>query len=151
MTRITKLAFGALVVAALAIVAVCQGQPPSNGGRYSDAKVDLSSDGKTITVSPAVALVSREAQAKTPFQWVIGKLPEGTTLEIDFRVQGTQKGPFKRTGPGLMGRYSGGSGSTIPAGGLLGEGRSIWKYDVILRDKDGNDLAATDPAIVIMD
>lgn len=153
MTRVSKLAFGALIVAAVAIVAVCNGQTKRGGETYSDAKVDLSSDGKTITANPAVALVSRAVHAKTPFQWVIGTLPEGATLEIDFRVMGTQKGPFKRAAgaPWPMGRYAGGSGSTITAGPLTGEGRAIWQYDVVLRDKDGNDIAAIDPGIVIME
>src|SRR5262249_46712496 len=152
MTRVAKLVFGTLIVVAVAIVAVCTPQTPREGG-YIDTKVDLSSDGKTITASPAVALVSRAAQAKTPFKWVIGTLPEGSTLEIDFRVQGTQKGPFKRAAGATwpMGRYAGGSGSTITTGPLLGEGREVWKYDVVLRDKDGNDLAATDPVVVIME
>jgi len=152
MTRVAKLAFGVLSVAAIAIVSVCNGQTPKDGGTvYYDAKVDLSSDGKTITVSPLVAVVSRAAQAKTPFQWVIGKLPDGYTLEIDMRVQDGRKGPFKRSGTAPMGRYSGGSGATLPAGALLGEGREVWKYDVVLRDKDGHDQAAIDPVIVIME
>lgn len=152
MTRVAKLAFGVLSVAAIAIVSVCNGQTPKDGGpAYNDAKVDLSSDGTTITVSPLIALVSRSAQAKTPFQWVIGKLPDGYTLEIDIRVQGGHKGPFKRPGTAPMGRYSGGSGATLPAGALVGEGREVWKYEVVLRDRDGNDHAAIDPMIVIME
>src|SRR5262245_43548686 len=123
MNRVAKLAFGTLIMAAIAIVAVCNGQTPRGGGPSYDYQVDFTSDGKTITPSTPVALLSRADQAAHPFQWSIGALPEGTTLEIDIRVQNGRKGPFKRAGGGPMGRYSGGANSKIPAGALEGSGR----------------------------
>jgi len=146
---------GVLTVLALSVVTLCSGQPrpsPSPKGGYAsyDTEVTFDSDGEKITVSQPVAIVSRNP--KTPFKWVIGKLPEGYTLEIDFRVMGTRKGPFARVGNGVQGRYTGTSGQTLPAGNLPDRGeREIWKYDVVLRDREGSQKAAIAPAIIIME
>jgi hypothetical protein len=153
MTRFGQLMLGVLTVLALSVVTLCSGQPrPSPKPEYPsyDTQVSFDSDGEKITVSQPVAIVSRNP--KTPFKWVIGKLPEGYTLEIDFRVMGTRKGPFGRVGNGVQGRYAGTSGQTLPAGDLPARGeREIWKYDVVLRDREGNQKAAIDPAIIIME
>src|SRR5262245_15856992 len=115
MTRLAKLATGALSIVVVAAVTVCNGQvPKGHEGSYKpDAEVEITSDGKTITVKPLVALVSIADQKAHPFQWVIGKLPEGFTLEIDINAEGSRKGPFRRVkdgnGPWAMGRYTGSS------------------------------------------
>jgi hypothetical protein len=152
MRRVGQLTLGVLTVAALGVVTLCSGQPsPSPKPRgYSDTQVSFDSDGETIKVSQPVAIVSRSSG--TPFKWVIGKLPEGYTLEIDFRVMGTRKGPFNRVPGGVQGRYTGTSGQTLPAGDLPATGeREVWKYDVVVRDREGNQKTATDPAIIIME
>jgi hypothetical protein len=155
MTRVGQLTLGVLTVLALGVVTLCSGQPgprPSPKGGYAayDTQVTLDSDGEKISASPMVAVVSRSAA--TPFQWVVGKLPEGFTLEIDFRVVGTRKGPFSRVGNGVQGRYTGTSGQKLPAGALPATGeREVWKYDVVLRDREGNHKTAIDPMIVIME
>ncbi len=157
MTRFGKLAFGVLSVLAVAGVTLCGGEtrkpaawPPEYG---PDTQVNLSSDGNTITVDRAVAIVSRQASLKQPFQWVIGSLPDGYTLEIDFRVQDTRKGPF---GPPadtvVQGRYVGTANKTLRAGSLAETGpREVWKYDVVLRDRENKQKTAIDPAIIIME
>jgi hypothetical protein len=152
MTRIGKYALG--VIGLLAVGgAVCNGQGQTKGRSVAavpyDTEVALTSDGKTITATPPIAIVSRGSG--TPFKWVVGSLPDGSTLEIDIRVQGTRKGPFARTEAGPQGRYVGRSGQSLPAGALQGAGREIWKYDVVLRDRDGNNVTAVDPAIIIME
>jgi hypothetical protein len=155
MRRVGKLTLGVLTMVALGVVTLCSGQPrptptPKGGYPVYDTQVTFDSDGEKITVSQPVAVVSRSAS--TPFKWVIGKLPEGYTLEIDFRVMGTRKGPFNRVTGGVQGRYTGTSGQTLPAGDLPASGeREVWKYDVIVRDREGNHKTATDPAIIIME
>src|SRR5215813_12013243 len=122
MRRIGKLTLSVVTVLALGVVTLCSGQPaPSPSPRgYSDSQVSFDSDGETIKVSQPVAIVSRSS--KMPFKWVIGKLPDGYTLEIDFRVMGTRKGPFSRVPGGVQGRYTGASGQTLPAGDLPATG-----------------------------
>jgi hypothetical protein len=153
MTRVGQLTLGVLAVLALGVVTLCSGQPSPKGpaAAYApDTQVTVESDGSKISVSPSVAVVSR--RSATPFKWVIGKLPEGYTVEIDFRVQGTRKGPFGRVSGGVQGRYTGTSGQTLPAGELPATGeREVWKYDLVLRDGEGNHKTAIDPAIIIME
>jgi hypothetical protein len=153
MTRVGRLSLGVLTVLALGVVTLCNGQPSPKttpGGYLPDTQVTFESDGERITATPAIALVSR--RSTTPFKWVIGKLPEGYTVEIDFRVQGTRKGPFGRVPGGVQGRYAGTSGQTLPAGDLSATGeREVWKYDLVVRDRDGNHRTALDPAIIIME
>lgn len=157
MTRFGKVTLGVLTVLALAGVTLCNGQSQARAAwpteHGPDTQVALSSDGQTITVSRPVAILSRAASKATPFTWAIGTLPDGDKLEIDFRVQGARKGPFTRPEQSKdpQGRYTATANQTIAAGPLPGEGREVWKYDVILRDKDGNHKTAIDPAVIIME
>jgi hypothetical protein len=158
MPRFGKLALGVLTILAVAGVTLCVGEtrkPAAWPSEYGpDTQVKLSSDGKTITVENAVAIVSRRASIKQPFQWVIGSLPDGYTLEIDFRVQDTRKGPFGPPGADAVvpGRYVGTANRTLAAGTLAETGpREVWKYDVVLRDRESRHKTAIDPAIIIME
>lgn len=158
MTRFGKLAFGVLTILAVAGVTLCVGEtrkPAAWPADYGpDTQVNLSSDGNSIKVDRPVAIISRKASAKQPFQWVIGSLPDGYTLEIDFRVQDSRKGPFGPPFPDAVveGRYAGAANKTLGAGTLAETGpREVWKYDVVLRDRENKHKTAIDPAIIIME
>jgi hypothetical protein len=110
-----------------------------------EAKVSYDPATKVLTVTPAIAVIVKESD----FKWQVGKLPDRHTIEIDFRVHDGRKGPFKRSAEGTTGRYKGGSDSEVKAGAVDYKGRDAWKYDVILRDGAGNDVAAIDPMVII--
>lgn len=99
-----------------------------------------------IVADPMVALV--KVGGRLAFQAVeAGDL----VLELDFNVTGTSKGPFSVWDKGerpVRGRIqlTGNERAEVGYDKALGEG--IWKYEIVLRDKNGKDLAALDPAAV---
>jgi hypothetical protein len=70
-------------------------------------------------------------------------------VEFDFRVHEGRKGPFVRPGGGATGRYKGDSESEVRAGAVANAPRDAWKYDVVVRDASGNDVAGIDPMIIV--
>jgi hypothetical protein len=155
MTRVGHLTLGVLTGLALGVVTLCNGQSQAKAawpaGYGPDTEVTIASDGRSITISKAVAIVSRSAA--TRFAFKIGSLPEGHKVEVDFEVQGTRKGPFARAEGAAdpQGRFTGGANATLTTGPLTGEGREVWKYEVVLRDAKDNHVTAIDPMIVIME
>ena len=131
----------------LLYAAACNGQTPPPGTTTIplDAKATVSFANGKPSVEPAVAIVSSKS---AEFEWVVGDLPAGYTIEIDFRVHEGAKGPFKAK-KSSTGRYTGGAGAKISAGQVVNKGRNGWKYDLIIRDADGNDKGAIDPMIII--
>jgi hypothetical protein len=126
--------------------AACNGQtPPAGTAIPTDAKATVSFVNGKPSVEPVVAIVSSKAPE---FQWVVGKLPDGYTVEIDFRVHDGAKGPFKAK-KSSTGRYTGGTDAKIPAGEVVNKGRNGWKYDLVIRDADGNDQGAIDPMVIV--
>jgi hypothetical protein len=69
-------------------------------------------------------------------------LSEGYTLEIDFKTQDGTRGPFSGGTP--RGRYT--LSAKAPSGPSGASDRDgYWKYEVVLRDASGKDVAAIDP------
>ncbi len=150
MTKVGEWALRTMTVLVLVEVSSGQAMRAAEGARAVvpvDTEVKISFDGRSISVEPRLAFVS----SKSPFRWVVGSVRGGASLEIDFRVQGTRKGPFERPKGGFTGRYTAKPGETVPAGGVAQGGREAWKYDLIVRDEGGKDLAATDPMIIIIE
>jgi hypothetical protein len=149
--RSARLCIGFVVgVGLLGAALVACAQTPSKDARISvavDAKADVAFDAatKTITVTPRVAVLGKG----TEFRWVVGRLPAGYTVEFDFRVHEGRKGPFVRPGSGATGRYKGESESEVRAGAVANAPRDAWKYDVVVRDASGNDVAGIDPMIIV--
>ena len=136
---------GFVLSVGLLYAAACNGQTPPPATIPMDAKATVSFANGTPSVEPAVAIVSSKGGE---FQWVVGTLPDGYTVEIDFRVHDGAKGPFKAK-KSSTGRYTGGSGAKIGAGEVVNKNRNGWKYDLVIRDADGNDKGAIDPMIII--
>ena len=84
-------------------------------------------------------------------------LPSGYSLEIDFRSQGGFKGPFLQTANTtsrpVRGRYLLNSRQLAIESGKVDlehfPAPSVWKYEVVLRGADNQDLVATDPMGVL--
>lgn len=153
MTRVGKFAFGAITILAVG-GAVCDGQSQSQTGGPKtvdsvviDEQIALDVDvaRRTISVDKPIAIIKHN----TLFSWRV-TVPAGHELEIDFRVQGTRKGPFARPSSGFTGRYLAKEGTTvIPAGEVVVRQRAVYKYDVILwKVNPREDVAAIDPMIV---
>jgi hypothetical protein len=136
---------GFVLSVGLLYAAACNGQTPPPATIPFDAKATVSFAGGKPSVEPAVAIVSSKAGE---FQWAVGDLPAGYAVEIDFRVHDGAKGPFKAK-KSSTGRYTGRAGEKIGAGEVVNKGRNGWKYDLIIRDADGNDQGAIDPMIII--
>jgi len=125
-----------------------QSKPPVGASITLDdeAKIAFDPGSKTLTVTPAIAIITKG----TAFKWVVGKLPEGYSVEIDFRVHAGRKGPFARSTDGTTGRFKGNSEAEVKAGVVESyQTRDAWKYDVIVRDGKGVDVAAIDPMVII--
>ena len=96
---------------------------------------------RITSVKPAVAIVTRQGVT-----WDVVGLSARYAVEIDFRVQGTKKGPFGAARP--RGRYLARKDGPIRSHESDQKG-GVWKYDVILRNADGVDVHAIDPSIII--
>ena len=149
-TRFRRLAVASTVIAGagLAVFVACQASPPVQGDSDCipfDKSVTLTTKGDQIVAQPMVAVV-RPGETLT---FVAEDLGE-RILEIDFNVQGTRKGPFleytkdRPRGRFLLSREAG--KLTVTYDKAAGEG--VWKYEVVLRHRDGRDVAAIDPAAV---
>jgi hypothetical protein len=112
-----------------------------------DREVAITVDNGRITVVPPVALM-RDGGS---IDWNVTGLARGQTLELDFKVgPGNRKGPFPRPQGGSNGRYNlSPDKPKVSSGAYQREaGYNVWKYEVVLRDESGNDIAAVDPIIV---
>lgn len=142
-----KIAVLAVVVLGTAACVWAQTKPPVRAGGITSFPVDttVTFDVRTRTIKPTIALIPPGAALDLR---VVG-LVDGQTLEIDFRAQNGQKGPFAKTESNVRGRYffkADGTLSTGPEDALRVE---AWKFDVILRDRLEADVWAIDPMIVV--
>ena len=136
--------------AVLALVLGCPGsaQTPTGGESILvDKQVTITFDGKDqLVVDPEVFVARIDGPG---VEFVVQGLPAGYKLEIDFKSQKV-KGPFLRAG-GVRGRYEAvGSGKEVrlPSGKVDAQNvkrASYWKYEIVVRDSDGNDRVAMDP------
>ena len=149
-TRFRRLALASTVIvgAGLAVFVACQAAPPVQGDSDCipfDKVGTFTTTGEQIVASPMVAVV----KGGETLTFVADDLGD-RTLEIDFNVQGTRKGPFLDDGKNrpqgrlTLSREIGKATATYDK--TAGEG--VWKYEVVLRTRDGRDLAAIDPAAV---
>ena len=142
------LASSVIVGALLAVFVACQAAPPVQGASDCipfDKTVTLSVKGDQIVASPMVAVV-RPGEALTFVAEGLGE----RILEVDFNVEGSRKGPFldytkeRPRGRFALSRETGKVTVTYDKEARDG----VWKYEVVLRDREGRDLAAIDPAAV---
>jgi hypothetical protein len=144
--------------AAVALVAlaapVCAQQPapakespaPASGRSLrADRGVRLAVRGGAIQVKPMFALVA----LGDPLEWQVEDLPAGSELEIDFVSAENKVGPFPwRTSAQnpKRGRYVLGPHQKHTT--QKAEAVGYWKYQVIVRLPDGNELSI-DPGVII--
>ena len=149
-TRFRRFAGVSMLVvgSGVAVFVACQTARPVQGAAACipfDKVVTFTTKGDQIVAHPMVAVV-RPGETLT---FVADDLGE-RILEIDFNVEATRKGPFRDyakdhpRGRFTLSRESGKVTATYDKG--AGEG--VWKYEVVLRDRDGRDLAAIDPMAV---
>jgi hypothetical protein len=119
-----------------------------------DRKVTITFTGAELVVEPEVFV----AQLGGPgVEFEIKGLSQGQTVEIDFRPQGKARGPFARQTGRVRGRHQAtGTGKGVlvsvssgPVDTAVVRKPSYWKYDVVVRDQNGNDLAVIDPGGVL--
>lgn len=104
-------------------------------------KVDVRA--KTVGVEPMVFL----QRLGGGVEFVAEGLLDDYTLELDFKTQHGTRGPFKK-GAGPRGRYTlTASRPSVPSESADQTG--VWKYEVVLRDRDSNDVVAIDPMGVL--
>lgn len=112
----------------------------------SDRDVTLSVKGGVIEVRPHDALVA----LGDTLEWKAGELPAGAELEIDFVSAYNKVGPFAWKAPSAhsprRGRYV--LGPNQKHSTLKAEAVGYWKYQVIVRLPDGNELSI-DPGVII--
>ena len=98
-----------------------------------------------VSVRPLVALL-RPGDVLTFVAEGLGE----NRLEIDFNVVGISKSPFREYAKDEpQGRFvltGGASNASATYDKEAGDG--VWKYEVVLRDPSGKDLAAVDPVAV---
>lgn len=137
-----------VVAAGLAAFVACHAPKPVQGASDCipyDKTVTLTAKGNQIVASPMVAVV-RLGETLTFVAEGLGDL----VLEIDFNVAGTRKGPFlEYTKDRPRGRFTlSREVGKVTATFDKEAGDAVWKYEVVLRDREGRDLAAIDPAAV---
>lgn len=136
------------IASGLAVFAACQAAPPAKVASDCipfDHTVTIVTAGDRIVAKPMVAVV-RPGESLT---FVADDLGD-RVLEIDFKVAGARKGPFRDyTKDRPRGRFvlSGQMGK-VAATYDPDAGDGAWEYEVVLRDKDGKDIAAIDPIAV---
>lgn len=147
-TRFRRFALALTVImgAGLAVFVACQASPPPPGDCIPfDKAVTFTTKGDQIVAHPMVAVV-RPGQTLTFVADDIGE----RILEIDFNVEGTRKGPFRDyakdrpRGRFILSRDS----RQVTATYDKEAGEGVWKYEVVLRDREGRDLSAIDPMTV---
>lgn len=112
-----------------------------------DRTVTITIDNNRITANPMVALM-RDGGV---IEWNVTGLARGQTLEIDFKVGfNNRRGPFPKPEGWPIGRYSLTGDKPKVSSGVYqaSAGYATWKYELVLRDENGNDVAAIDPIIV---
>lgn len=152
--RLKNLVLGVVVVSTglAAAIACAQSQPaaPKPGGREPFKVTSVVTiDVKARTVTPLIGLLRKGDKVEL----LVKGLERGQTLEIDFRVQGGGetgiKGPFARS-QRWRGRYTFTADGQITAGPVETPAEAVWKYDVVLRQKDDtDDIWSIDPMIVV--
>jgi len=138
--------------AVFALVLGCPGsaQTPAAESIAVDKQVTITFDGKDLVADPEVFVARIDGPG---VDFVVQGLPAGYKLEIDFKSQKV-KGPFLRTS-GVRGRYEAvGSGKDVrlPSGKVDASNvkrSSYWKYEIVVRDAEGNDRVALDPGGVL--
>ncbi len=136
--------------AVFALVLGCPGSAQTPGGGESvlvDKQVSITFDGKDqLVVDPEVFVAKIDGPG---VDFVVSGLPAGYKLEIDFKAQKV-KGPFLRAG-GVRGRYEAvGSGKEVKVSSGKVDAANVkrssyWKYEIVVRDSEGNDRVAVDP------
>lgn len=104
---------------------------------------------KSLSVDREYSVILPEGR----LTWLVGDLGgDGRSVEIDFHVYEAKKGPFplgeERNNP-VRGRYIGRSDDKIIS--KHADRRGYWKYEVVLRGPDDDDLASLDPGVMIID
>jgi hypothetical protein len=137
--------------AAFALALGCPGSAQTRVGSETipvDKQVTITFDGKDrIDVQPDVFVAKLGGPG---VEFVVKGLPERFRLEIDFKSQANVKGPFVR-GAGPRGRYDvlgTGKDVAVQSGKVDPDrvkGPAYWKYEVVVRDPEGNDRVAMDP------
>jgi hypothetical protein len=148
---VKRVALGLGVVAVgIAVAVACAQAQPAAGGQADKKPFAVTTvvvfDAKAKTVTPQIALLRRDDDVLLQ----VKNLGGGQTLEIDFRVQGGPgvKGPFRRTQK-WRGRYTFAADGQIKTGPIDAPGPAVWKYDVVLREKDDTeDVWVVDPMVV---
>ena len=150
-SRFRRFALSSLALAAavgLAVFVACQAAPPVESASDCipfDKTVTFSTKGDQIVAQPLVAVV-RPGETLT---FVADDLGD-RVLEIDFKVEGQRKGPFREFAKDRpRGRFTlsrEAAKATATYDKEVGDG--VWKYEVVLRDREGRDLAAIDPMAV---
>jgi hypothetical protein len=104
------------------------------------------SAGSGLTVDPPLAFLL----INDPIEWSVASIPSGDSLEIDFSVIGSLKGPFPRNAKDpdnpVRGRWMVRKARkfvTLPA-----DHPGLFKYSLVVR-AGGKDVAVLDPMIVI--
>jgi hypothetical protein len=121
-------------------------KPAADKAIRSDKAVTLSVKAGVIEVQPRDALVA----LGDTLEWRAGELPAGAELEIDFVSAYNKVGPFAWRTPSAhspkRGRYL--LGPNQKHSTLKAEAVGYWKYQVIVRLPDGNELSI-DPGVII--
>lgn len=142
------------LAAIFALVLGCPGSaqtPTASETVRIDKEVTITFDGKTLAVQPDVFLAKLGGPG---VEFKVKGLPAKYTLEIDFTSQTNTKGPFVRYG-GVRGRYEvtgTGNDLSLPSGKVDPDRvktPSYWKYEVVVRDPEKNDVVAIDPGGVL--
>ena len=152
--RLKNVVLGVVVVATglAAAIACAQPQPvaPKAGALEPFAVTTVVTvDVKAKSVRPKIGLLRTGDKVKLE----VKGLTAGQTLEIDFRVQGGAetgvKGPFARS-QRWRGRYNFTADGQITTGPVETSGEAVWKYDVVVRQKeDTEDVWSIDPMVVV--
>lgn len=113
-----------------------------------DTEVSIDFTGGSLTVTPDPAHISADGQVF----WT-ANLQNGQMAEVLFQGDGDQKGPFPCGGgsdnPG-RGHYKCAQGKRLQSG-RTDKTSGTWKYDVVVRDAQGQTVKRLDPGIVVGD
>lgn len=120
-----------------------------------DREVVITWDGKTLKARSQDALI----HLGRPLRWTVQGLRDGQTVEIDFEVYRSDykdvhrnvKGPFtwaNHPANPVRGRFVLDEKNTRVESGPS-DVPGYFKYHVVLRDRNRNDLAALDPGVIV--
>jgi hypothetical protein len=148
----------AAVVVLLGCEAICQSKSATTDGIAVTTTVTVEIKGGKIQLYPRVSFI----RPKGVLTFTVTGLEAGQTLELDFKVTEieveavdaplgtTRKGPFARVKGQPRGRITltKEASSEILTYDVVHKDAIVWKYEIALRDREGNDLDVVDPATV---